>query len=79
MEKYFEIHAPGLFDEIYTSVLNESKEIPAAEQKELQQIRTVALMHSLIFYRNRYLILVLLQHNQKGNIPIILSEFRLYN
>lgn len=28
MEKFCEMHAPGLFNEVYTSILNESKEMP---------------------------------------------------
>ena len=45
MDTFCEIHAPGLLDEIYmyTSMLNESKEIPTAKRKELQRVRTVPL------------------------------------
>ena len=55
MEKFCEMHAPGLFNEVYTSILNESKVMPRAKWRELQRVRTVALMYSFSFYRNQVL------------------------
>ena len=46
------IHAQGLFNEVYGSILNDTRQIPTKKRKELQRVRTVALMHSLSFYRN---------------------------
>ena len=57
LEEFCKIHAPGLFDEVYGSILNDTREIPATKRKELQQVRTVAIMHSLSFYRNQVLTL----------------------
>ncbi|KAJ7321789.1 hypothetical protein OS493_033897 [Desmophyllum pertusum] len=53
MEAFCEKHAPGLFQQVYSSILNESKETPTAKRKELQRVRTVAIMHSMSFYRNQ--------------------------
>ena len=64
MEEFCKIHAPGLFDEVYGSILNDTRKSPTKKRKELQRVRTVALMHSLSFYRNQ--VFTLLQYfNQK--------------
>lgn len=64
MEEFCKIHAPGLFDEVYGSILNDTRQSPTKKRKELQRVRTVALMHSLSFYRNQ--VFTLLQYfNQK--------------
>ena len=52
MEALCDVYAPGLFDEIYLSIFNESKHIPSEKRKTLQKVRVVAILHSLSFFRN---------------------------
>ena len=64
IEEFCKIHATGLFDEVYGSILNDTRQNPKKKRKELQRVRTVALMHSLSFYRNQ--VFTFLQYfNQK--------------
>ena len=53
MEMFCDHHAPGLFQQMFKSILNESKAVPSAKRMELQKIRTVVMLHNLTFYRNQ--------------------------
>lgn len=53
MEQFCDNHAPGLFKQVYTAILNDSKKVPSVKRVELQKVRTVAILHNLCFFCNQ--------------------------
>lgn len=52
MEKFCDVHDPGLFENIFHTILNDKKQLPSTNSCNLQCIREVALQHNLRFFRN---------------------------
>ena len=44
-EKFFDVHAPGLFKEIFQTILNDDK-LSSSKRCNLQRIRVVTLLHN---------------------------------
>ncbi|KAJ7323114.1 hypothetical protein OS493_032400 [Desmophyllum pertusum] len=53
MESFCEVHAPGLFTDVYTAIYNDDKRKPSKKRESLQRSRVVALLHSLSFFETR--------------------------
>ena len=53
MEKFCDVHAPGLFEDIFQAILNDDKQLPSIKRCNLQRIRVVSLLHNLSFFRNQ--------------------------
>ncbi|XP_044166765.1 uncharacterized protein LOC122950831 [Acropora millepora] len=47
METFSNKHAPGLFAQLYKSILNDDKEKPSKKHMEMQKTRVVSLLHNL--------------------------------
>ena len=57
METFSDKHAPGLFAQLYKSILNDSKEKPSKKRMKMQKTRVVSLLHNLTFFRNQVYVL----------------------
>lgn len=55
METFCDMHAPGLFEDIFRAIFNDEKERPTTKRSHIQRIRVVALLHNLSFFRNQVL------------------------
>ena len=53
MEKFCDVNAPGLFEDIFQAILNDDKQPPSIKRSNLQWIRVVSLLHNLSFFRNQ--------------------------
>ena len=53
METFSNKHAPGLFAQLYKSILNDDKEKPSKKRMEMQKTRVVSLLHNLSFFCNQ--------------------------
>lgn len=53
MEKFCDVHGPGLFENIFHAILNDQKQLPSTNSCNLQCMREVALQHNLRFFRNQ--------------------------
>lgn len=68
MESFCEVHAPGLFTDVYTAIYNDDKRKPSKKRESLQRSRVVALLHSLSFFRNQVSDKALYAGDKKINI-----------
>jgi len=57
METFSNKHAPGLFAQLYKSILNDEKEKPSTTSMEMQKTRVVSLLHNFSFFRNQVYVL----------------------
>lgn len=55
METFCNKHAPGLFTQLYKSILNDEKEKPSKKRMDMQKMRVVSLLHNFSFFRNQVL------------------------
>lgn len=55
MENFSNKHAPGLFAQLYKSILNDDKEKPSKKHMEMQKTRVVSLLHNLSCMATRYM------------------------
>lgn len=55
METFSNKHAPGLFAQLYKSILNDDKEKPSKKHMEMQKTRVVSLLHNLSCMATRYM------------------------
>ena len=53
MEKFCDVHSPGLLEDIFQAILNDDKQPPSIKRCNLQRIRVVSLLHNLSFFRNQ--------------------------
>ena len=53
MEAFCDQHPPGLFGQLYKSILNVQKEKPSQKCLEIQNSRVLSLLHNLSFFCNR--------------------------
>ena len=53
MEAFCDQHAPGLFGQLYKSIVNDEKEKPSKKRLEIQKTRVVSMLHNLSFFRNQ--------------------------
>ena len=58
METFFNKHAPGLFAQLYKSILNDDKEKLSKKRMEMQKTRVVSLLHNLSFFRNQVYVFI---------------------
>lgn len=58
METFSDKHAPGLFAQLYKSILNDDKEKPSKKRMEIQKTRVVSLLHNLSFFCNQVYVFV---------------------
>ena len=55
METFSNKYAPGLFAQLYKSILNDDKEKPSKKHMEMQKTRVVSLLHNLSCMATRYM------------------------
>jgi len=53
MEAFCDHHAPGLFGQLYKSIVNDEKEKPSEKRLEMQKTRVVSMLHNLSFFHNQ--------------------------
>ena len=53
MEAFCDQHAPGLFGQLYKSIVNDDKDKPSKKRLEIQKTRVVSMLHNLSFFRNQ--------------------------
>jgi len=64
MEQFCDVHAPGLFEDIFSAIFNDEKEAPSRKRRHLQRIQVVAILHNLSFFRNQVLVLSSFKQNR---------------
>ena len=68
MEKFYDEHSPGLFEDIFYSIYNDEKDSPSTKRTNLQRIRVVAVLHNLSFFRNQVWLLFPKNKNKDNTI-----------
>ena len=52
VEAFCDQHAPGLFGQLYKSIVNDNKRKPSKKRLEIQKTRVVSMLHNLSFFCN---------------------------
>ena len=70
MEAFCDQHAPGLFGQLYKSIVNDEKEKPSKKRLEIQKTRVVSMLHNLSFFRNQVHVIYYLHKNYVFFVPM---------
>ena len=81
MEAFCDQHAPGLFGQLYKSIVNDEKEKPSKKHLKIQKTRVVSMLYNLCFlflWKTPMLLspfpILIYSCTEKGQRPILLKS-----